>query len=252
MTTRVIKVKGEALSFLAYADSAEQLVTGDTTGDTGTAGVFKVKGTYLHWFDYSGDERRKEGTLTGESRAAGSIKVKGETALYGDYSGDERSVSAIEHGIEEQTLSNGAQDFLGPPHADLRLRQGQKLTIAGRTVSKLAFTLIRLGTVSGDISFTIRKVSNGDVIVTKVLGDASAIATSATQYEVTFDTPVAINEEVRIVAEWPTATYSSGNSISFRRQASNVKAGEGYCHYHNGAWVDTLVDLWDATYKYTY
>lgn len=94
MTVRALKVKGEKVSFLAHADSAEKLVTGATTGSTPTGWNFKVKGTYLHWVDFTGAERRKEGTLTGNSRAFGNTKVKGETILYGDVDGDERYVSA--------------------------------------------------------------------------------------------------------------------------------------------------------------
>lgn len=95
MTTRAIKVKGEKLSFLAHADEAEQLVTGTLTGETPTGWNFKVKGTYIHWVDNDGNERRKEGTLTGESRDAGSITVHGELLYYGDYDGDERSVQEV-------------------------------------------------------------------------------------------------------------------------------------------------------------
>ena len=75
---------------------------------------------------------------------------------------------------------------------------------------------------------------------------------SATQYEVTFDTPVLINEEVRIAAEWPTATFGASDYIKFTIQQSDVKPNEGFCHFFNSAWNDTAVDLWDTTYKYTY
>jgi len=95
MTVRKIKVKGEKLSFLAHADSAEQLIAGTATGETPTGWNLKVKGTYLYWVDNDGAERRKEGTLTGGSRTFGSIKVKGETLLFGDEDGNERSLSAV-------------------------------------------------------------------------------------------------------------------------------------------------------------
>jgi len=95
MTTRAIKVKGEQVSFLAHADSAEQLITGAVTGETGTAGRLKVKDTYVYWIDNAGDERRRQGTLTGETRTAGSITVHGEDLYYGDDDGDERYLRAI-------------------------------------------------------------------------------------------------------------------------------------------------------------
>jgi len=95
MTVRALKVKGEQVSFLAHDDSAEQLITGDTTGETPTGWNFKVKGTYLYWVDDDGAERRKEGTLTGESRAFGDTKVHDEELYYGDEDGNERTLSAV-------------------------------------------------------------------------------------------------------------------------------------------------------------
>ena len=90
MTVRDISVKGEQLRFLAHADSAETLITGSTTGGTGTAGVVKVKATYVYWIDNDGNERRSEGTLTGNTGHAGVIKVKGTRIYYNDYDGNER------------------------------------------------------------------------------------------------------------------------------------------------------------------
>jgi len=95
MTMRALKVKGENLSFLAFADSAEQLITGTVTGETGTPSIFKVKGTYLYWNDYNGDERRAEGSLTGGTGTPSVVKVKGVKIYYNDYDGDERSLSAV-------------------------------------------------------------------------------------------------------------------------------------------------------------
>jgi len=96
MTTRAIKVKGEKLSFLAHADSAEQLITGTATGETPTTWNFKVKGTAIYWVDNDGAERHKEGTLTGGSLAAGVIKVHDDKLYYGDINGAERYVQAVE------------------------------------------------------------------------------------------------------------------------------------------------------------
>ena len=90
MTTRAIKVKGEKLSFLAHADSSEILLTGATTGETPTGWNFKVKGTYLHWTDNDGAERRALGAATGNTGLPGIIKVKGAKHYYNDQLGDER------------------------------------------------------------------------------------------------------------------------------------------------------------------
>lgn len=117
MTTRALKIKGEQVSFLAHADSAEQLLTGATTGETPTGWNFKAKGTYLYWVDDDGAERRAEGDLTGNSRAAGNTKVKGETLLYGDINDAERSLPVaagpvtvevrVTNALDDVTLEDG-------------------------------------------------------------------------------------------------------------------------------------------------
>lgn len=107
MTVRAIKIKGEQLSFLAHADSSEQLITGTVTGETPTGWNFKVKGTYAYWVDNDGAEQRAQGTLTGGSRTYRSVKVKGETLLYGDITGAERSLSAaVEVGASKDNYIN--------------------------------------------------------------------------------------------------------------------------------------------------
>ena len=146
---------------------------------------------------------------------------------------------------EEQSQYN-AVNFILPTRPKL----GQRLTISDRTVSKLSFVLEQHGSISGDVSFTIRKVSDDSVVATKVWGDAGDIPTDPTCLEATFDTPVYVNEEVRIVAEWPTATYSTTNNLRFHLQTTDVKADELYTHYQNDAWDEPYA--WDAPYKYTY
>lgn len=94
MTVRALKIKGEQISFLAHADSAEQLITGATTGETPTGWNFKVYRTYVYWVDYAGAGRRAEGTLTGGRRTYRSTTVHGELLYYGDNTGAERSLSA--------------------------------------------------------------------------------------------------------------------------------------------------------------
>lgn len=110
MTVRAISVKGEKLRFLAHDDEAEQLITGSATGETPTTWNLKVKGTYLHWVDNDGNERRKEGTLTGEARDFGSITVHGEQLYYGDESDAERYLST---GGSEILRPNADTAFLG-------------------------------------------------------------------------------------------------------------------------------------------
>ena len=95
MTVRQVSIKGEQLRFLAHADSSEKLITGTATGDTGEAGIFKVKGTYIYWIDDDGNERRVQGTTTGSTGTAGVIKVKGDRVYYIDDDGDERYAGTI-------------------------------------------------------------------------------------------------------------------------------------------------------------
>ncbi|KKL17031.1 hypothetical protein LCGC14_2489620, partial [marine sediment metagenome] len=95
MVAGVLTVKGDDLSILAFADSAEQLISGATTGSTPTGWNFKVKGTYLHWVDNDGDERRALGSLTGNTGlVAGVVNGKGEAILYVDFTGAERSLTS--------------------------------------------------------------------------------------------------------------------------------------------------------------
>jgi len=120
MTVRKIKIKGEQVSFLAHADSAEQLITGTATGETPTGWNLKVKGTYLYWVDDDGAERRKEGTLTGGSRPKGDIIVHGEYIYFGDDDGAERYV----YGIHGATL-HGTLDDDGGEACDCGFEYGE-------------------------------------------------------------------------------------------------------------------------------
>ncbi|MBA7574865.1 hypothetical protein ES708_16680 [subsurface metagenome] len=148
--------------------------------------------------------------------------------------------------IEEQTLYDGLNFFL-----PTREKQGQRLTITNRILTKLAFVLERYGTgMTGDISFTARRVSDDSLIATKVWGDASQVPTAPTWLEVTFDTPAHINEEVRILAEWPLSTYHRTRNIRFHLKTSDVKPSEVYTRFQDDAWREE--HPWDAPYRYTY
>ena len=126
-------------------------------------------------------------------------------------------------------------------------RQGQKLTIPNRTVTKLAFLLLHRGTPPGNATFTIRKVSDDDVIVSKIWGLVNDLPLGATWEEVEFDTPATIDEEVRIAVEYTGHTLN--NEIGVRYQASDVKATEVYTRWMDPVWQD---EVWDCAYKYTW
>jgi len=113
MTTREISIKGQKLRILTFADELERLISGATTGDTGTAPIFKVKGTYIYWIDDDGNERRAEGSVTGNTGTVGIVKVKGELLYFNDDDGNERWLRAI---WSIDSLNNG-YPYLGdnPP-----------------------------------------------------------------------------------------------------------------------------------------
>lgn len=141
---------------------------------------------------------------------------------------------------EEQTTSNSDSWLRSAGWT----RGGQKLTISGRTVTKLGFWLKKTSSPSGDVTFTIRRVSNDSIIVSKVWGDASTLPTSSTYKEVTFDSPVLINEEVRILVE-----YSGPEYVLARWNDGDVKADENAQQY---AGSYTNYANWDYAYIYTY
>ncbi|MBA7591002.1 hypothetical protein ES708_33147 [subsurface metagenome] len=145
---------------------------------------------------------------------------------------------------EEQTLSFASVSLSSEDNQ----RAGQRLTIANRKVTKLAFRLFRRGSPTGDVTFTIRKVSDDSIILSKVLTDASEISDLQTWYEVTFATPTTINQEVRILCEFSGGTHP--DRIEFRMYLADVKPDEFLTRMKNGTYTD--VASYDGTYKYKY
>lgn len=144
---------------------------------------------------------------------------------------------------EEQTLDESWISV----RASTYWRVGQQLTISGRTVDKLSFKLHKSGGVETfDVVFTIRRVSDDSIIASKVwgLGDHLTADPAGAWYEVTFDTPVAIDEEVRICVEY------DGDQILFHMAITDPKASESQKRY-NGVWSFFNAD-WDCCYIYTY
>jgi len=145
---------------------------------------------------------------------------------------------------EEQTQNNAT----GAWETDHLWRAGQELTIPDREVTKLAFLLGRSGTLVGDVTFTIRRESDDGIIASKVWGAFNALPTTPDWCEVTFDSPVTINELVRILSEWSGG--SAGNNMDDRYQNTDVKADEFRVYCMDGGWADYLTS--DQAYKYTY
>ena len=127
---------------------------------------------------------------------------------------------------------------------------GQKLTITNRTVTKLSFYLIRVGSPGGILTFLIRAVSGDAILLTKLWGNSNNISTSAAWYEVTFDSSLFINEEVYILAT--ASAGSGGNLIQVYKTSSNVKDNEFVVSRNSGGVYNEIRDPDDAPYIYTY
>lgn len=145
---------------------------------------------------------------------------------------------------EEQTEHNSSVAI----HGALYFRLGQQLTISGRTVTKLGFWISKYGKPTGDVTFTIRKVSDSSIMASKVWGDAADLTASLVYEEVEFDTPPTIDEEVYILVEFSGGDAS--NYVAVAYQNSDVKADEFFTAYKTTGWVD--MTGWDTAYIYTY
>jgi len=146
---------------------------------------------------------------------------------------------------EEQTEHNSDVKL----YAGSYTRVGQKLTIANRRVTKLAFYMKRYVNPNDVLTFEIRAVDDGELLASKVWGDAIDLPTELEWIEVTFDAPVLINEEVRICAYYDHGTAS--HYVIMRYQSTDVKADEMLT-------LSTALPDWDdhatldTAYRYKY
>ena len=148
---------------------------------------------------------------------------------------------------ERQELQSDFVVFAGGGNWD---RVGQRLTISNRSVSKISFRTKKVGSPTGTITMTIRKVSNDALLDSKEWGNAASVSTTAGYIEVTFDSAVSVNEEVRILMEWSGTLGNGSDYLQFQFYIGNPKASEGATRY-NAGYTDAG-DAWDATYIYTY
>lgn len=126
-------------------------------------------------------------------------------------------------------------------HGGWKHRCGQKITISNKVITKLGFWLMKGGSPSGAVTFTIRKTSDDSIINSKVAIQAENLTASRAYYEVEFDTPVNVNEEVYMLAEYAGAEY-----VVFYYQGTDVCAGI-YVDYKGGY---TEHATRDAAFKY--
>lgn len=124
---------------------------------------------------------------------------------------------------------------------------GQKVTISDRRVTKLSLRMRKVGNPLSDIAFVIRTTFDETTLARKIWGDASSLSTSYAWIEVTFDTPVQVNEEVRIYCEFTEGDAS--NYVDVAYNASSVKASENLI-WLNSNWTEEAT--YDIGYKYTY
>jgi len=145
---------------------------------------------------------------------------------------------------EEQPEGEFTLVFAGDVNWD---RIGQLLTIPNRVVKAVYFKTKRVGAPSGTITFTIRKTSDDSIIVSKVWGNAGDVELYANWIHVAWDTPIRINEQVRILMEWSGAFGDGANYLEWWA-AGDVKPAETATRYY-GTYNQPA---WDATYIYSY
>ena len=147
---------------------------------------------------------------------------------------------------EEQTAITSAY----PLYSGSKTRCGQKLTISNRAITKLTFRMADVGSPSGDVTFTIRQLDD-TILASKVWGDAGDLGAVSNWREVTLDTPILVNEEVRISAEFTGGDASNYAWVAY--QNTDVKASEGLSYY-DGSWTDEdgNGNDYDCAYKYSY
>ncbi|MBA7584128.1 hypothetical protein ES708_26081 [subsurface metagenome] len=148
--------------------------------------------------------------------------------------------------IEEQTESDAG---VGLDVTDTT-RAGQRLTIPGRTVIKLAFKLVKLGNPTGDVTLAIHGLETG-LTQSKVLGNAADLPTvypPVDWQEVTFDTPVPMNELARIYVQFEAG--SPADQVGVRVfTAYDIKPDEVLDIFKVGWYTQPGSD---CTYRYWY
>ena len=144
---------------------------------------------------------------------------------------------------EEQLLSNNTTQFRFGV-----IRVGQRLTVTNRVISRLSFKLFKSGSPTGNVTYTIRKVSDDSLLASQLLMAANSLQTTTTWEELVLTTPIFCNEEVRILAECPSGDFPNFANISFQG-APSTKDGEEQTSYVTD-WTDH--STYDLAYIYTY
>lgn len=147
---------------------------------------------------------------------------------------------------------SGLDPLGGKDSPSVWCRLGQRLTIPGRLVTEMGYQVCRVGNPTGNVTISMRDAETDEVIVSKVWGDASELPESWTggYRKVALDTPLRINQEVRICVE-----YYGGNATDYCVAAyytGDRITGEWYTnYYHYGVWHD-IGEAEEGAYCYTY
>ncbi|MBA7697116.1 hypothetical protein ES703_105774 [subsurface metagenome] len=151
--------------------------------------------------------------------------------------------------IEEQTLGVWLVHFAGGTLWD---RVGQILYILNRRVLTLSFFTRKVGNPPGIITFTIRRVSDDSILASKLYGNANDVPAIPGWITVTFDTPIDLNERVRILMEWTGPPGDASNYLEFWGTLTDVKPNEFVTRWYDLHGYYTNTPAWDAKYRYTY
>jgi len=184
------------------------------------------------------------------------------TASYTPESGDTRTVkdwlieiiSLTDPTSTDSQVTQLESDSSLPIYNGLRYYAGQRLTISDKTVTKLAFKLKKVGSPTGEVKFSIYTVDEddplegGELLAQKIWGDAYNLSETNNWEEVTFDTPVYIDQEVRIVCEFLNGSASKYVALAY--EDSSVVAAEHLTWIYLTSWTDETT--YDAAYKYSY
>uniref|UniRef100_A0A6M3KCK0 Tail protein n=1 Tax=viral metagenome TaxID=1070528 RepID=A0A6M3KCK0_9ZZZZ len=135
-----------------------------------------------------------------------------------------------------------------------KIAVGQSKLIKDKTVSTISFSLKKVGSPTGDITFYMRPAAIEGVggwswTESKVLGDASTLSTSVAWKTVTLDTSKYVDDQVVLYCEYQGG--DSSNYVAIGYSSSGVAEGEYLgVLYATGDWQ--YYDDLDCGYKYGY
>ncbi len=149
--------------------------------------------------------------------------------------------------IEEQVLHNSYSGLAG--HTGGMKWAGQRFLMPfNRKIATLAFLISKIGSPTGNVTFTIRSYPGDIPLLSKVWRDASDLPAAyppAEWQEVEFDTPILIEAPVEMIVQFSGG--DAANQVVFAYQNTNVKPDEEFIRDVEGA-----DPTQDATYRYKY